>query len=76
MFIQSCRFDKIKKEKKWIHKPIIAKMQRKGILHRDIKPDNILILKKENNTVEYKVADFGFAIMVNAYSQLNVAGTI
>lgn len=56
--------------------PFFAKMQRKGFLHRDIKPDNILLFKNSFNKIEYKVADFGFSIMLNAYSTLNIAGTM
>jgi serine/threonine protein kinase len=29
--------------------PFFAKMQRKGYLHRDIKPDNILLVKNSYN---------------------------
>lgn len=51
-----------------------AKMQEKGYMHRDIKPDNILLAR--SSRPEYKVADFGFAIKMNVYSTLNVAGTL
>jgi serine/threonine protein kinase len=56
--------------------PFFAKMQRKGYLHRDIKPDNILLVKNVFNKTEYKVGDFGFSIKLNAYSTQNIAGTM
>lgn len=56
--------------------PFFAKMQRKGYLHRDIKPDNILLVKNSFNKTVFKVSDFGFSIKVNYYSTLNVAGTM
>lgn len=49
-------------------------MQRKGYLHRDIKPDNILLSRVHKS--QYKIVDFGFAIKMNHYSTLNVAGTM
>lgn len=49
-------------------------MQKKGYLHRDIKPDNILLAKGKK--VDYRVSDFGFAIKYNNYSSRNVAGTM
>lgn len=49
-------------------------MQTKGIFHRDIKPDNILLAQTKN--IDYRVADFGFAIRDNVYTYRNVAGTI
>lgn len=56
--------------------PFFAKMQRKGYLHRDIKPDNILLVRNVFNKTEYKVGDFGFSIKLNAYSTQNIAGTM
>lgn len=56
--------------------PFFAKMQRKGYLHRDIKPDNILLVKNAYKKLEYKVGDFGFSIKMNAYSTQNIAGTM
>ena len=47
-------------------------MQRKGYLHRDIKPDNILIKGKKG---DYRVGDFGFCLKENIYSDRNIAGT-
>lgn len=38
-------------------------MNRKGIIHRDMKPENILINKKVKSKVfDIRLADFGFAI--------------
>ena len=49
-------------------------MQRKEFLHRDIKPDNILLAKTRET--DYRVADFGYAIKEGHYSSRNVAGTM
>jgi serine/threonine protein kinase len=44
-------------------------LEKKGYLHRDIKPDNILIMGDEGTKVgryqKYKVCDFGFAIKLH-----------
>ena len=37
-------------------------MQSKHYLHRDIKPDNILVIKDEEN-IKFKLCDFGFATL-------------
>jgi hypothetical protein len=47
---------------------ILAKMQRNGVSHRDIKPQNILIFYGKNGC-EYKLADFGEAKEVFSYNQ-------
>lgn len=41
----------------------------KGIAHRDLKPQNILLKSKENNS-DIKLADFGFAIRVHTPQSL------
>ncbi len=56
--------------------PFFARMQRKGYMHRDIKPDNILLVKNAIQKIEYKVCDFGFSIRLNSYSTQNIAGTM
>ena len=53
--------------------PLMAKMQKLGYLHRDIKPDNVLIAKGKKQ--EFKMSDFGFALKINPYSDRNIAGT-
>lgn len=52
---------------------LFVKLQQKGYLHRDIKPDNVLTVRDRPG--EYKLADFGFAVRTNLYSRDNVAGT-
>jgi serine/threonine protein kinase len=54
--------------------PLFAKMQKQGYMHRDIKPDNILLSKLKKNS--YRVADFGYAIKLSPYSSQNIAGTM
>ena len=48
-------------------------MQKRGYLHRDLKPDNILLMKGKK--VDYRLADFGFCLKHNIYSDRNIAGT-
>jgi serine/threonine protein kinase len=33
-----------------------------GVIHRDLKPDNIMIKLKNNKIIDLKLIDFGFAI--------------
>lgn len=54
--------------------PLFAKMQKMGYLHRDIKPDNVLIAKERK--LNFRMADFGFALKLNCYSSRNIAGTM
>ena len=37
-------------------------MERKGFVHRDLKPDNILLNSKDENICDVRIADFGFAV--------------
>ncbi|EAS01023.2 kinase domain protein (macronuclear) [Tetrahymena thermophila SB210] len=41
----------------------------KNIIHRDIKPQNILVCIQGSNSVQIKIADFGFAKEVNKQTQ-------
>jgi calcium/calmodulin-dependent protein kinase I len=36
-------------------------MHKQGIMHRDLKPDNILLKNKDPHDYELKIADFGFS---------------
>jgi serine/threonine protein kinase len=51
-----------------------ANLQMKGYVHRDIKPDNILLIR--DRPLDFKIVDFGFAVKINRYSTLNIAGTM
>lgn len=82
------RSHKTKEKEKWVlynsiiekfsrfHDSIFCKNAKKNFVHRDIKPDNILIAKTFQNGYSYKVADFGFAVRLNKYSAQNIAGTM
>ena len=39
------------------------------ILHRDLKPDNILLKKDEQGVIKIKIADFGIAKLLNQKAQ-------
>ena len=54
--------------------PALAKMQQRRYLHRDIKPDNILVIRRKESFT-FKIGDFGFGIKENCYSSKNIAGT-
>jgi serine/threonine protein kinase len=40
-------------------------IHKKGVVHRDIKLDNILINKREDGELKVKIADFGMATFIN-----------
>ena len=42
----------------------LAHMHEKGVMHRDIKPDNIL-LESAKNDYDIRIADFGLATIIN-----------
>ena len=39
----------------------VAYLHKNGILHRDIKPSNVLYIAREDSSLCFKIADFGFA---------------
>lgn len=51
-------------------------MSLKGIIHRDLKPENILLHSKEDNNLDIRIADFGYATYVNdAENTAYICGT-
>jgi serine/threonine protein kinase len=51
----------------------LAQAERHGILHRDIKPDNLL-LDRESSEIVVKIADFGIAKSIEDHLRLTVHG--
>lgn len=47
----------------------VAYMHERGVAHRDLKPQNLLLVSKEDNS-DIKVADFGFAKRVHVPNSL------
>ena len=47
-------------------------IHKKGVVHRDIKLDNILINKIEEGDLKVKIADFGMASYIKGQGQQNV----
>jgi serine/threonine protein kinase len=57
----------------------LASAHAQGILHRDVKPDNIMIARRQDGGDEVKVVDFGIAKLLDApggAQPLTLAGTI
>lgn len=48
----------------------------KGVIHRDLKPDNIVLLPVSDGTLQVKVLDFGIARTLERETQLTKTGMI
>ncbi len=47
-----------------------------GVLHRDIKPDNIILLPREKTDERVRLLDFGFALLQGDLERLTLSGTL
>lgn len=56
----------------------LAEFHRKGFVHRDLKPDNIMISQYNHDTPQIKIVDFGGAkpVNINSLSDTTVVGTL
>jgi len=60
-------------ELSWVMQSLVESfkiLEDNGICHRDVKPDNIILVKKENS-YEYKLSDFGISYLFSENSKNN-----
>ena len=51
----------------------LAHLHMKNVIHRDMKPENVLMVSKDKKNFDIKLADFGFARFVEHNEKLNSA---
>lgn len=54
----------------------LAHAHNSGVLHRDIKPDNIILLPREKTDERVRLLDFGFALLQGDMERLTLSGTL
>ncbi len=54
----------------------LAHAHASGVLHRDIKPDNIILLPREKTDERVRLLDFGFALLQGDLERLTLSGTL
>ena len=53
----------------------LAYLHSKNIVHRDIKLENVVVLKKAEKDMSIKIIDFGTAVKITSRGHSKVAGT-
>ncbi|MDZ4832588.1 MAG: protein kinase [Candidatus Melainabacteria bacterium] len=48
---------------------------KKGVIHRDVKPENIIVIKPNSDNEEVKLIDFGIAKMIESEELLDITKT-
>jgi serine/threonine-protein kinase len=49
---------------------------RLGIIHRDMKPENLMLVREELGCIKVKILDFGLAILDNKDAMENITGAV